>query len=377
MNIQRLNFTHLLQAIAEIDADPIGQKIMSKKAEIFVFEIRDLSFEAINILKQEAISVGGDCATPRGMIKHQGEKHALLFANRSQLERIIAKLRIQPFKLQELGTALSTHLSTQPNLPKQIMAIVNVTPDSFYEESRCDASNAIQRIYSLIEKKVDIIDIGAASSRPGSELSHPEIEIKRLMPILEEIKSHSLYKQTTFSIDTYNPQTADFALSHGIRIINDVSGLANSQMIHIATQHKAKVILMHTKGTPKDMQTLTNTYNHLFYDIDTFFTHKIQALRESGVEDIILDVGFGFAKDSMQNLALIKHLDHFKHFGLPLLVGASRKNTIGQITGREAQDRLAGSIAIHLFALQNGAQILRVHDEDEHIDAIRIYEAMQ
>lgn len=148
-------------------------------------------------------------------------------------------------------------------------------------------------------------------------------------------------------------------------------------MIHIATQHKAKVILMHTKGTPKDMQTLTNTYNHLFYDIDTFFTHKIQALRESGVEDIILDVGFGFAKDSMQNLVLIKHLDHFKHFGLPLLVGASRKNTIGQITGREAQDRLAGSIAIHLFALQNGAQILRVHDEDEHIDAIRIYEAMQ
>lgn len=377
MNIQLLNPAYIPQAIADIGADSVGQKIMSKKAQILGFEIQNLSFEAFNVLKQEAISVGADCATPKGAIKHQGESKAILFATNSQLERIITKLKIQPFKLKELSISLSKHLNARPHDTAQLMVIINATPDSFYAHSRYDSKSAIDRIYSLIEKQVDIIDIGAASSRPGSELIDAQLEIKRLTPILQEIKTHSLYKKMTFSIDTYNTQTADFALSHGFHIVNDVSGFAHPQMANITAQYKAKAVLMHTKGTPKQMQSLTHTYQHLFNDIDTFFAEKIEILRESGVEEIILDVGFGFAKESTQNLALIKHLSHFKHFDLPLLVGASRKNTIGQITGRDTEQRLAGTLALHLFALQNGANILRIHDENEHIDMLKIYKAMQ
>lgn len=111
--------------------------------------------------------------------------------------------------------------------------------------------------------------------------------------------------------------------------------------------------------------------------MDTFFTDKIATLTQAGIEEIILDIGFGFAKDREQNIALIQHLEHFSHFGLPLLVGASRKNTIGEITGKHTQDRLAGTLGLHLYALQNGANILRVHDEDEHIDILKIYKEMQ
>lgn len=377
MNIQLLNPAHIPQAIANIGADSVGQKIMSKKAQILGFEIQNLSFEALNILKQEAISVGADCATPKGTIKHQGESKAILFATSSQLERIITKLKIQPFKLKELSISLSKHLNAHPHNTVQLMVIINATPDSFYTHSRYNGKSAIDRIYSLLEKQIDIIDIGAASSRPGSELIDAQIEIERLTPILQEIKTHSLYKKATFSIDTYNAQTADFALSHGFCVVNDVSGFTHPQMANITAQYKAKAVLMHTKGTPKEMQSLTHTYKHLFNDIDAFFAEKIEILRESGVEEIILDIGFGFAKESTQNLALVKHLSHFKHFDLPLLVGASRKNTIGQITGRDTEQRLAGTLALHLFALQNGANILRIHDEDEHIDMLKIYKAMQ
>ena len=160
-------------------------------------------------------------------------------------------------------------------------------------------------------------------------------------------------------------------------MINDVSGFSNAQMIQVATKYNARVVLMHTKGTPETMQSLTDSYTHLFNDIDCFFEHKIALLNDAGITDIILDIGFGFAKDTSQNIALIKDLAHFLHFGFPLLVGASRKNTIGQITGKKVENRLAGTLALHLFALQNGASILRIHDEDEHIDMLKMYKAMQ
>ncbi|TLD97853.1 dihydropteroate synthase [Helicobacter jaachi] len=349
---------------------------MSKKAQIYAFEIRDLSFEAMNILKQEALSAGGECATPRGCIAHKGEHIALLFATQAVLERIITKLSIQPFGLKTIAKKLADSIHAR-TYPPSIMAIINATPDSFYEQSRQSAQSAIDRIYTLLQKGIGIIDIGAASSRPGSELIESSHEIARLEPIIEHIYAHNLYKNATFSIDTYNPKTADYALDKGFRIINDVSGLAHDDMPNVAKTHKAQVILMHTKGTPKDMQQLTHTYTHLFGDIDSFFEHKIALLREVGIEDIILDIGFGFAKDDAQNLALIKHLEHFTHFNLPLLVGASRKNTIGNITGKPVQDRLYGTLILHLFALQNGASILRVHDEEAHMDMLKIFEAMQ
>ena len=150
----------------------------------------------------------------------------------------------------------------------------------------------------------------------------------------------------------------------------------NQKMIQIAATYQAIAILMHSKGTPKTMQQLTS-YDDLFEDIDTFFEQKIDILKSYGIRDIILDIGFGFAKDVNQNLSLIKHLKHFKHFGYPLLVGASRKNTIGVLTQRQIQHRLAGTLALHLIALQNGASILRVHDVYEHADLLKIHHALE
>lgn len=382
MKIKRLNANSLSHAIKSIGADNIGCKIMNKKARILGFEIKDLSFEAMNILKQEALSAGGDCATPRGCITHKGEHIALLFGTQNQIEKMLPKLAIQPFGLKTLKKQLESYIISYPTFTslshqKAIMAIINITPDSFYESSRKDTQGAIHRINTLMQKEVAMIDIGAASSRPGSELIEPNEEIARLKDIVEYITTHQLYKTKDFSIDTYNAETADYALSHGFKIINDVSGFSQTQMVEIAAKHKAQVILMHTKGTPKIMQNLTDSYTHLFSDMNTFFTDKIATLTQAGIEEIILDIGFGFAKDREQNIALIQHLEHFSHFGLPLLVGASRKNTIGEITGKHTQDRLAGTLGLHLYALQNGANILRVHDEDEHIDILKIYKEMQ
>lgn len=376
MKIQRLHPSSIPHNMKSINVDSIGQKIMGKKTSLFAFEIRDLSFEAAHILKQESLSVGGDCATPRDSIRHKGENIAILFGTKSQLEKMLPKLAIQPFGLKELKKQLETHLKTTFHKPS-IMAIVNITPDSFYADSRHDTKSAIDRIHQLLQKEVDIVDIGAASSRPGSELICPDDEISRLKDIAKHIYKHNLYEKALFSIDTYNPQTADYALSSGFHIVNDVSGFSAKDMPKVCAKHKAKAILMHTKGTPKSMQNLTHTYTHLFCDIDDFFAQKIELLKKEGIEDVILDIGFGFAKDNTQNISLIKHLSHFEHFGLPLLVGASRKNTIGEITHRQTQDRLYGTLALHLYALQNGANILRVHDEDAHIDMLRVYKAMQ
>lgn len=383
MKVQKINTHTIPQAIRNIGADGVGQKIMSKKSQILGFEIRDLSFEALNILKQESLSIGGDCATPRDCIKHQGEKKAILILTQAQLERLIHKLAHQPFGLKELRLKLKEHLNApspqdsiqQDSVRSMIMAIVNVTPDSFYASSRQDTQGAKDRIHALLEKEVGIIDIGGASSRPGSELVDSQSEITRLEPVIEYIYTNKLYQKAQFSIDTYNPQTADYALSKGFTIINDISGFADEQMFKVAQKHQAQVILMHSKGTPKTMQSLTQ-YDDIFAEIDSFFMEKIQKCKAFNIEKIILDIGFGFAKTTEQNLALIKHLSHFLHFGFPLLVGASRKNTIGEVTRRDTQDRLAGSLALHLCALQNGASILRMHDEDSHIDMIKMYKAL-
>ncbi|BDB63817.1 bifunctional dihydropteroate synthase/dihydropteroate reductase [Helicobacter cinaedi] len=383
IRVQKINTHAIPQAIKQIGADRIGQKIMSKKSQILGFEIKDLSFEALNILKQEALSIGGDCATPRGCIKHQGEKKAILIVTPSQLEKLIHKLAYQPFGLKDLRLKLKTHLEfvskdsnkQDSKIRSMIMAIVNVTPDSFYASSRKDTQGAKDRIHALLAKEVGIIDIGGASSRPGSELIDSQSEIMRLKPIIEYIHTNKLYEKAEFSIDTYNPKTADYALSKGFTIINDISGFADEEMFKVAQKHKAKVILMHSKGTPKTMQNLTQ-YDDIFAETDSFFAEKIEKCKAYNIQNIILDIGFGFAKTTQQNLALIKHLSHFLHFGFPLLVGASRKNTIGEITGRETQDRLAGSLALHLCALQNGASILRMHDEDSHIDMVKIYKAL-
>ncbi|WP_066388180.1 dihydropteroate synthase [Helicobacter himalayensis] len=402
MNVLSLCPTHAQNALKRIGAEKMGEKIMSKKIEMLYFEVRDLSHIASAILKQEALSVGAEYASPREQILYKGEKIGLLFGSKTNLARLSQKLTKQSFGLKELAQVLQSHLkpkvfctlkdilshtqdlaqdlTTYENLKKQacqnIMAILNVTPDSFYEGSRKNSQQAIERVYELLELGVKFIDIGAASSRPGSETIESSTEITRLKEICTEIKSQNLYKHALFSIDTYNPQTAAFALDSHFSIINDVSGFKHKDMARINASFGAIALLMHSKGTPKNMQQKTR-YENLFSEIDAFFTQKIEEILSVGGKKIILDIGFGFAKTKEQNLALVSHLNHFKHFGYPLLLGASRKSTLGELTNKDAQNRLSATLALHLLGMQNGAEILRVHDEMEHIDALCVHYALK
>lgn len=376
MQVIRVAQSQALNVLGRVGADDVGYKIMSPKTQMYYFALHNLEYVPSAILKQEALSIGAEYATPREQILYRGDKVGLLIANKSQLQSLIAKLSTQDFGLKALATMLKSHIRTHTQSQASIMAIVNVTPDSFYAPSRKSAKEAIERIYELLAEDIPYIDIGAASSRPGSELIEPSEEIARLREVCAEIDSKQLYKKARFSIDTYNPQTAEFALKSGFSIINDVSGFSNPQMAEVNAAFNACAIIMHAKGTPKTMQTLTQ-YEDFLGDIENFFARKIQEVLESGGRDIILDVGFGFAKNDAQNLALINHLAHFKHFGYPLLLGASRKNTLGQITGRETADRLAATLALHLAGVQNGADILRVHDSKEHSDMLKVHYALQ
>ena len=378
MQVVRVGEAVASEALARVGADEVGHKIMAQKAQMYYFALHNLEYVSSAILKQEALSVGAEYATPREQILYQGEKVGLLIANKSQLKRLIAKLSTQSFGLRSLATALKSHARAPQKAQGQarIMAIVNVTPDSFYAPSRKSAKEAIERIYELLEEGVAYIDVGAASSRPGSEIIESSEEIARLREVCAEIDSKQLYKRARFSIDTYNPQTAEFALKSGFSIINDVSGFSNPQMAQVNAAFGASAIIMHSKGTPKVMQTLTH-YDNLFGEIDEFFARKIDEVLQAGGREIILDIGFGFAKNDAQNLALVSHLAHFKHFGYPLLLGASRKNTLGQITGRQAQDRLSATLTLHLLGVQNGADILRVHDSKEHSDMLKVYGALR
>lgn len=375
MFIQRINSQSIHYFIKLIGSDNMGRKIMNKKANIIAFEVKNISFSATMILKQEALSAGAEFATPKECIlAKESFYHGVLFGTKIQLERIAQKCKIQPFGLKSLSNEILKHLKISFKSPK-IMAILNLTPDSFFEESRYNSQKAIEKIYNFIDKKISFIDIGGASSRPGSELLDADEEIKRIKEVIQEIYKNDLYKQIDFSIDTYNPKTADFALSKGFKVVNDISGFCNKEMFEVCKIYNAKAVLMHSKGTPKNMQSL-NQYDDLIHEIDNFFHKKLKIFEEYKIKDIILDIGFGFAKDKEQNLSLIKHLEHFLHFNYPLLIGASRKNTIRLITQKDTQNSLAGTLALHMQAIINGAEILRVHDVEEHLDMIKILQSL-
>ncbi|WP_104713370.1 dihydropteroate synthase [Helicobacter cetorum] len=377
MTLKRLNPNALKTALQNIGSEKNAQAHMYKKGVSLVFEIKDLPLSATLILKQEALSVGGDFATPKDCIlAKKSFYNGILIVNAKQLERLIIKCYSQPFGLKTLAQELKSHLKAPKPNPPQIMAILNLTPDSFYENSRFDNKKAIEEIYQHLEKDIALIDIGAASSKPGSEIIDPKIEQERLKEVLYEIKSQKLYKHAKFSIDTYHASTAKMALEHHFSALNDVSGFSSVEMLEVARDYKPTCVLMHAKKTPKDMQENV-FYHNLFDEMDIFFKDKLEILEKYALKDIILDIGFGFAKLKEHNLALIKHLSHFLKFKKPLLVGASRKNTIGLITGREVEKRLSGTLALHLMALQNGASILRVHDVDEHIDLIKVFKSLE
>ena len=257
------------------------------------------------------------------------------------------------------------------------MGILNITPDSFSDGGKfLELESAVRRAIELAEEGADIIDIGGVSSRPGSEYPGVKEELNRVTPIIEEIFKAKLYDKVTFSIDSYAPEVIKVALDNGFKIVNDITGLQNDEVAKIAGEYKAKVCIMHIKGTPKDMQN-NPFYEDVILEVDSYFKERIKKAHSFGIEDIILDVGIGFGKRLEDNLKLLKHLSHFSRFGYELLIGASRKSMIDKIIPTPVEKRLPGTLAIHLMAINNGASIIRCHDVAEHKQAIVINEAIK
>ncbi|MCD8043223.1 MAG: dihydropteroate synthase [Tannerellaceae bacterium] len=253
-----------------------------------------------------------------------------------------------------------------------VMGIVNITPDSFYSGSRKQTEKEIsERVESILSEGGDIIDVGAYSSRPGAIDISPEEEKQRLQFALT-ILNHD-YPDAIVSVDTFRGEIARRCVEeYGVAIINDISGgQLDETMFPVMGELKVPYILMHMRGTPQTMQQYTD-YEHLLVDIRKYFAEKIEKLRLLGVNDIIIDPGYGFSKTLEQNYSLLANLKEFRIFDLPLLVGISRKAMIYKLLDSTPQESLNGTTVLNTFALLNGADILRVHDVKEAVEAIKL-----
>lgn len=253
-----------------------------------------------------------------------------------------------------------------------VMGILNVTPDSFYAGSRIEGINAaVNRVEQCLSEGATIVDIGAQSTRPDSTLLSAQEEIDRLRPILTAINQE--YPDAILSVDTFYADVARFCVEeHGVGIINDISGgEIDADMFDTVARLNVPYILMHMRGMPQTMQQNTN-YNDLLEDIVLYLSEKVQKLHLLGVNDIILDPGFGFSKDVNQNYELMKSLSFFKNFDLPLLVGVSRKSMITKFLNIESAEALNATTVLNTYSLLNGANILRVHDVKEAVEAVKL-----
>lgn len=253
----------------------------------------------------------------------------------------------------------------------QIMAILNVTPDSFYAESASTRTDELLgRADRFISDGADILDIGGMSSRPGAEIISPQTEINRVLPFLKSLRNK--YPDIIISIDTLHSKTADAALHAGADIINDISGAKfDPEILDVAAEHSAPYVCMHMRGTPKTMVDL-NKYEDLVRDLFLFFRERILRLKEAGIKDIIIDPGFGFAKNIRQNFKLLNKLHLFQVFDLPVMIGISRKSFIYKSLGVDPDEALNGTTVLHTLAIQQGIQILRVHDPKAVKDVVKL-----
>ncbi len=362
--------------LQKLDVTPEGRKIMQDKMQTELYYIRDLRTPAANILKQDALSVGAELAVPKETILcHTEYVDALLIVNEKQRKILSRKESIQPFGLTKLAEVLGSHQNIPYRNP-QVMGVINANDDSFYSSSRFQGRAAIEAIEKMIEAGADIIDVGGVSSRPGSQPVSPEEELARIQPIVDAIALEGLIAHARFSIDSYAPEPIAYALERGFHIVNDITGLADDKVCNIAAAHHAQVVIMHMQNDPMTMQ-INPTYTHVISDIDSFFQERLEKADRFGIADVVLDVGIGFGKRLEDNLMLIKHLAHFHHFGKPLLVGASRKSMIDMITPAPVEERLPGTLVLHLKAVEEGAEIIRCHDVAEHVQAFRVQQALQ
>ena len=360
-----------------------GISIMAPKGKFFTLKVGPLKSQAAHILKQEMLSKGGETAIKGSILCGVDSTYALLMGTWAQFQKVIPKLKQQPFGLKDLGEELETALECllESRVRKiscrgkelvlgrktLIMGILNVTPDSFSDGGLYNNPEAaLKRALKMEEQGADIIDVGAESTRPGFEPVSEEEEISRLMPVLEKLVDRV---KVPISVDTYKSRVARLALEMGAHIINDVSGLSDPHMAETAAEYDAPIIIMH--DVPENTESILE-------GVIRTLRKKKELAEEKGIkrENIILDPGIGFAKDTRQNLELINGLDALKVLGQPILLGVSRKSVIGNVLKLPPRERLEGTAAAVTVGIVRGADIVRVHDVKEMVRVVRMTDAL-
>jgi dihydropteroate synthase len=253
----------------------------------------------------------------------------------------------------------------------KVMGIVNVTPDSFFDGGKLtDADAVVFQVEKMLQEGATFIDLGGYSSKPGAEFVSETEELNRVIPIVKLLVEN--FPDILLSIDTFRSEVAKQAIENGAALINDISaGLLDENMLETVAKLQVPYIMMHMKGTPKTMQSLAN-YDDLLKEMNYYFSERIAKARSFGLNDIIIDPGFGFAKTLEQNYELLQNLELLQFHDLPILAGISRKSMIYKALETAPEEALNGTTFLHAFCLQKGANILRVHDVKEAVECVKL-----
>ena len=352
--------------IKSIGFDENYSKFAINKHIFLSIKIFDVSSKQANIIKQTALSCGCDCAVHKGVIDCSIEKSdCILSGTVSQIDAIAKKLYNQPFSLSNLANELLEHIEKEKQIPKRskIMGILNLSDDSFSDGGEfSNIEKAINHAVDMIEQGADIIDIGAQATNPNSELIDIAKEIEKIIPILTALKM--AYPNTLVSVDTMNLSCAQEVIKAGCDIINDVSFLDNLEFAKLCAKNNKKLVIMHSRGNPKTMDKLTD-YNNIVDDIYKELANKTDLALSQGLnrDDIIIDLGFGFAKNIEQNFTLLNRINEFKSLGYPILAGVSRKRFLQDVINtRNPKDADIQTLLAVNWLIEQKIEYIRVHN---------------
>jgi len=377
--------------IAAIGVEPVSVDIMGPKAIHLNLLVEGVRPPVAIIIKESMLAVGADAAINRNSITNKIESSdVLVMATRKQLRIAAQSLKMQPFGIDEIAVEMlraADNLFRKPapwKLPDgtdfsfertRIMGILNVTPDSFAGDGTGgNLGKAVERAVGMEKEGADIIDIGGESTRPGAEPVDEQTELERVLPVIEAVVGRI---KIPVSIDTRKPGVARAAIEAGARIVNDISGLSDKEMAKLCAGKRVPVIIMHMKGSPRTMQD-DPKYDDVVGEIMHHLSNRAEDAVAAGIEErqIAIDPGIGFGKRLDDNLEILRRLAEFKTLGHPIVIGASRKNFIGTITGLPVEQRLEGSIAAACAAALNGADVIRCHDVRETRLALQVADAI-
>lgn len=358
----------------ELELIGFDKSYRHKASDKFMFKdlkIYSLTPAQANILKQTALSVGADCATNREVITGKAEtSDAILSGSFSQLDKISKKLEHQPFGLSELAKVIEEQLA-EKQVKTKIVGILNITPNSFSDGGKYNTTeSACEHFRQLVSDGADMIDIGAESTKPGAPAISAEVQLEKILPVLNFAKENKY--NIPISIDTRSAEVAEECLKNGVAVINDVSGLKyDDKMAEVVAKYQAKVIIQHSLGLEKNMVQDVN-YTSVVDDVYKDLYKQIEYAKSVGVTDIITDIGFGFDKDLEDNFRLFNRIDEFSSLGYPIMAGISRKSMLN-MKDAPNEEKDIFTLALDAIMVEHSVDYLRVHNVKLHRKLIDIY----